>query len=160
MRSIFIQIIVFTLIFNILSFIKESPMLARGEKPSSEQIILPSLMNEEQPLFEPGKTQIIYFFAPWCQVCHASISNLQSIYEEKPEISIRAVALDYSTVNEIKHFAAQHELSFPILLGDSELKKMFKVQGYPSYYVLNEDGEVKSKSLGYSTEAGLNLRSL
>lgn len=159
-RNILIQVVVFALIFNVLSYFKELPMLDKGTELAVEQIVLFDLKESQQPLFETGKTQIIYFFAPWCQICHASISNLQSIYLDKPEISIKAIALDYASVNEIRQFSSQHDLSFPILLGDSELKKRFKIQGYPSYYVLNERGEVKSKSLGYSTELGLNIRSL
>jgi len=159
-RNILIQIVVFALIFNVLSYFKELPMLDKGTELAAKQIVLSDIKETQQTLFEPGRTQIIYFFAPWCQICHASISNLQSIYVDKPEISIKAVALDYTSVNEIRQFSSQHDLSFPILLGDSELKKMFKIQGYPSYYVLNERGEVKAKSLGYSTELGLNFRSL
>jgi hypothetical protein len=34
------------------------------------------------------------------------------------------------------------------------------VQGYPSYYVLDGQNTVVARSLGYSTEIGLYLRTL
>jgi len=85
---------------------------------------------------------------------------LQSVYEKNQNIDVIAIALDYVNEQEIKDFSAQHQLTFPIALGNEELKKSFKIKGYPSYYVLNEQNTVVSRSIGYSSELGLYLRSL
>lgn len=121
---------------------------------------LPTLMGETVTLAAQGKITVIYFFAPWCNVCHLSIDNLQNTYLKNQNIEVIAVALDYSTVEEIKEFNKSHQLTFPIALGNSSVKRDFKIAGYPSYYVLDENNKLLSKSMGYTTELGFYLRTM
>ena len=53
-----------------------------------------------------------------------------------------------------------HQLTFPVALGHEGVKKTFKIKGYPSYYVLDEQNTIVSRSMGYSSEIGLYLRLL
>ena len=45
-------------------------------------------------------------------------------------------------------FVSRHNLSFPIALGNEAIKHAFKVSAYPSYYILDGDNRVKSRSMG------------
>ncbi len=130
------------------------------DSPVNTNHTLPTLHGEEITLSSDNKPLVVYFFAPWCQVCHASIGNLQSIYEKNDAIDVIAVAMDFTSQAEVEKFTRQHKLTFPIALGDHRTKSNFKVQGYPSYYVINEQNLIASKSMGYSTELGIYLRSL
>lgn len=159
MRNIAIQLLVFFVIFQFLSFIKQTNMLATDTSMNDYQFILPTTVGETVSLNANTKT-VIYFFAPWCSVCHASIENLQTIYQENQELNVVAVALDYVDENEINDFVAQHQLTFPVAFGTEQVKQAFKITAYPSYYVLDEQNTVISKSMGYSTEIGLYFRSL
>lgn len=133
---------------------------------STDEIVVQSaqsiktLAGKEIVLESQGKRTIIYFFAPWCQICHASIGNLQNIYEKNENLDVIAVALDYSNVSEVEKFVAEHKLTFPIALGNEEVKQYFQVTGYPSYYILNKENTIIGRSMGYSSELGLYLRSL
>ena len=159
LKSIAIQTIIFFCIFQFTSFIRETNMLAR-DTAITEMITLPSLVHGPIDVSANQKPLVLYFFAPWCQVCHASISNLQAIYEKHENLDVIAVALDFEAVDEVEQFTQQHQLTFPIVLGDNKIKTDFQVPGYPSYYVLNEQNIIISKSMGYSTELGIYLRSL
>lgn len=106
------------------------------------------------------KKTILYFFAPWCNVCHASIDNLQNIYLKNSDVQVIAIALDFVEESEITQFVADNQLTFPVAFGNEEVKQAFKIQGYPSYYVISEENTVVYRSTGYSTELGLYLRSL
>jgi len=121
---------------------------------------IPSLMGNSISLNAQGKTTILYFFAPWCQVCHASIDNLQALYQKNEHLDVIAVAMDFTSSEEVMKFTSQHQLTFPIALGNEAIKQTYKITGYPSYYVLNEENVIISKSMGYSSELGLYLRSL
>ncbi len=107
-----------------------------------------------------GKTTVYYFFAPWCQVCHASIGNLQALHLKNSHINVVAIALDYVDQQQVLDFTNQHQLSFPVAYGSEQMKQEFKIKGYPSYYVVSEDNTVKYRSIGYSSELGLYLRTL
>ena len=120
---------------------------------------LKTINNKEVNLYANGKKNIIYFFAPWCQVCNLSIDNLQTLHTNMPEANIIAVALDYVDEEQVRKFTTNHQLSFPIAFGNASVKADYKVMGYPSYYVLNEENTVIARSLGYSSQVGLYLRS-
>jgi len=160
LRSILIQIVIFFVIFNAVSMLRETSMLSTSEAVVPAQHHLKTLMNNDITLQANGKKTIVYFFAPWCQVCNFSIKNLQNIYQKNPELNVVAVALDFVDVEEVRQFSNNHQLTFPIALGNEAVKVDFQVMGYPSYYVLNEENTIISRSLGYSSEIGLYLRSL
>ncbi|WDE08259.1 TlpA family protein disulfide reductase [Thalassomonas viridans] len=139
---------------------RESSMLSTSTDLTEQAPVLPTLMDETISLKSQGKKTVLYFFAPWCTICHASISNLQSIYQDNEDLDVIAVALDYANQEEIAEFSAEHRLDFPIALGNEQVKTQFKVQGYPSYYVIDEQNMITAKSMGYSSELGLYLRAL
>ncbi len=159
LRSLLIQGIVFVIIFNAISMLRETSMLSGSASVPAEHQ-LKTLMGKDINLHAKGKKTIIYFFAPWCQVCNFSIDNLQSVYQKNPDLNVIAIALDFVDVAEVRKFTNNHQLTFPVALGTASVKADFQVPGYPSYYVLNEENTIIGRSLGYSSEIGLYLRSL
>jgi len=147
-----------------MSFLRETSMLATDVALTASDNLtftqVPTLMDETISLSSQGKTTVLYFFAPWCQICHLSIDNLQSLYEKNNDIDVIAIALDYTSVDEIMAFTKQHQLTFPIALGNEKIKHAFSISGFPSYYVISEENTIVGKSMGYSSELGLYLRSL
>ena len=164
LRNFIIQILIFLAIFQAASFLRETSMLSTDTKIEATTDLLftqvPTIMGETVSLNSQDKKTVIYFFAPWCQVCHVSIGNLQALYEKNENLDVIAVALDYNHVDEVMDFTKQHQLTFPIALGDEEIKQAFLISAYPSYYVINEENSIIGKSMGYSSELGLYLRSL
>lgn len=168
LRSFSIQAIIFLVAFQLLSFLRETNMLST-DTPLDEIITatqavvidkVPTLMDKTISLNAQGKTTILYFFAPWCQLCHASIGNLQALFQKNEQLDVIAIAMDFTSSEEVMKFTSQHQLTFPIALGNEAIKQTFKISGYPSYYVLNEENMIIGKSMGYSSELGLYLRSL
>ena len=102
---------------------------------------------------------VLYFFAPWCKVCHYSIPNLQKLYEDTPreQLNILAVVLDWQSREEVIEYIKEQDLSMPVLLGTTETMKDFKIQAFPTYYVLDKEQKITKVSMGYSTEIGLRL---
>lgn len=168
-RSFIIQAIIVVLVFQLLSFFRESSMLPTETlvtnaidfgKQNLNYNQVSTLSGKTISLTAFDKTTIVYFFAPWCQICHASIGNLQARYQQDQELNVIAVALDFTDPDEVLAFTKQHQLTFPIALGNEAIKQSFEITGYPSYYVINEENMIVSKSLGYSSALGLYLRSL
>jgi thiol-disulfide isomerase/thioredoxin len=133
-------------------------MLDVDSKISLDKQLLVGLDGQVSALIKSDKTSLIYFFAPWCKVCSLSIGNLEYLDPEK--INIVRVVLDYSNVQEVQDFAIKHNISSQILLGHEGLKQQFKIQGYPTYYVMDDQQKVLAKSYGYSTSLGLKLRQI
>lgn len=138
--------------------LRETSMLGYSESVTEHN--LPTLTGEVVGVSATDRPLVVYFFAPWCKVCHMSIKNLQKIYEEHGDIDVIAVALDFTDKYEVEEFVGSHQLTFPVALGNETIKSDYQISGYPSYYVINEQNIITSKSLGYSTELGLQLRVL
>lgn len=106
-----------------------------------------------------GKTTVVYFFAPWCHICHASIGNLEALWQDNKEtVNAIVVAQDYQSIQEIQDFVDDLNLNMPVLLGTQKTQKDWSIFAFPTYYVITPEGKIKWRSVGYSTELGLRIR--
>jgi peroxiredoxin len=162
LRSALIQILFFTVIFNGISFFRELSLLPTDSEQAAPGFNLAQLSGGVMDKNDlKGKNTVVYFFAPWCHVCHASMGNLESLYQDKQgEINVVAIALSYDSASEIAEFIDDKALSFPVLLGNDTVMNRYQINAFPSYYVFNQQGVITAKSQGYSTELGLRLRAL
>lgn len=156
------QIVFFILIFLTITWFRQLSMVDNNTQIETlvghQQLLT---INQTTTLLTvDDKPSVLYFFAPWCQICHLSIENLESFARKNPHYHVVAIALDYMNEQEVIQFAKRHELTIDVALGNEQLKQNFQITGYPSYYVVDEQQKIKGKSLGYSTELGLLVRSL
>ncbi|TWW11322.1 thioredoxin [Planctomyces bekefii] len=109
-----------------------------------------------------GRRTLVYFFAPWCGVCKVSANNLTTVYRwlGGDNVDVTAVALDYQSKEEVQRFAEEYELRVPIVMGNESVRQAFRVDAYPTYYVMNGGGEVDHTSVGYSSLLGILFRVL
>jgi len=109
-----------------------------------------------------GRRVLLFFFAPWCKVCDISISNLNWVRRLLSEESgsIFAVALSYNGLQSIDAFLERNALDVPLLLGNSEILNSYRINAFPTVYVLNESGNIDSSTVGYTTTLGLWWRTL
>ncbi|GGD64273.1 TlpA family protein disulfide reductase [Lacimicrobium alkaliphilum] len=118
---------------------------------------LPLLAGGSAPLIEAqDKPTLIYFFAPWCQICSLSIGNLDDL--DSRHINIKKVAMDYASLENVWKFVKDHQVQGDVLLGHEGLKQQFRIYGYPTYYILDKDAKVVARDMGYSSGLGLRVR--
>lgn len=144
------------LVMFFLSLWQTRNMLDSGVSVSSANSQFISLDGSDYVMQENGKPWLLYFFAPWCSVCHLSIENTNNVPQQ--EVNVLLIAMDYDSVETVISFVNEHDLKAPVVLATSEQKNYFNVSGYPSYYVLDDALTIKSKSMGYATSLGLNIQ--
>ncbi len=155
------QGLIFLAIFLAITWWQQKDMLQ-----TSSDILAPSFslvdMNGDVVQFDPAEQEqktLVYFFAPWCGVCHASINNIESIKRSSDgKINFYAVVLDWRSKQEVETFLADHDLTMPILLGTRDTSEKYKISAFPSYYVIDRSGILQSKDMGYTTELGMRVR--
>lgn len=152
------------LIFMAVSYWQERNMLdSKSDIPVLSAVALDGKTYQIPTISsKAGKKTLLYFFAPWCNICHLSIGNLNILRGQidESELDIIIVALDWQSKEEIESFIEEHELNFPVLLGTAQWQEQYKIQGFPSYYVVDQEGKVLSHSMGYSSSIGMLRRTL
>jgi thiol-disulfide isomerase/thioredoxin len=102
---------------------------------------------------------VVYFFAPWCFYCKNSIDNLDQLVANGDIAWARAVALDFEGLDEVREFVTETGLQQPVLLGTRQTIQDWNINAFPTYFVLDGEGNITSRSVGYSTSLGLWARS-
>ncbi len=155
--SFFLNALFFIAVFIAASMFQSRHMLSTSDTPA------PVLAG---PLLQGGafdlsttddRPTLVYFFAPWCTFCAASSDNLTRLRRLRDEdsLTIVAVALDWQNRDEVIEYVDRHEIDLPVVLGDRQVAVDWRVQAFPTYYVLDSDRRIRRRDLGYSTQFGL-----
>ena len=145
--------------FGVMAFQSRNMLAADGEAAPELRGI--TLAGQPYDLADASaKPALVYFFAPWCQVCAASSGNLNRLrrWRDTEQIEIVAVALDWREAEEVRDYSERHDLNVTVVLGDANVARQWQIQAFPSYYVLNSEHRVVRRDIGYSTQLGLWLR--
>ena len=134
-------------------------MLAR--QSAAPPLNLVTLQGADYPLQWPTQQRrtLVYFFAPWCSVCRISMPGLNLLEADDDALTVIAVALDWESVEEVETFITDSGFSGPVLLGHAQTGRDYQISGYPSYYIISQDGQIEHADRGLSTPPGLWLRS-
>jgi thiol-disulfide isomerase/thioredoxin len=156
-----LQLGFFIVFFIAINWWQTKDMLENNSQLKQTQLNIVDILGESFK-FEfnhQSKPTLIYFFAPWCGICHLSIDNLEAIYQKNAsDLNVLVIALGWQSKQEIDDFIQEHKLSMPILFGTNTIQQSFKIHAFPSYYLIDEDAKVIAKDSGYSTALGLNWR--
>jgi len=145
--------------FGVLAFQSRDMLAPDGQIAPGLQGI--TLSGQNYDLQDVGsRPALVYFFAPWCKFCAASAGNLNRLrrWRGADDIEIVAVALDWGTVDEVREYVERHDLNVKIVLGDASVARQWRIQAFPSYYVLDSEHRVIRRDVGYSSQLGLWLR--
>lgn len=132
---------------------KARPM-ASGEAPD----LSGQLLNGEQ--FDlsglKGKPVLVHFWATWCPVCRMGDQDIDAIAEDFHVVS---VAMQSGGSREISSYMGAEGLDFPVVLDEhGHLASDWGVPGVPASFVVDREGQIRSSTLGYTTEIGLRAR--
>ena len=145
--------------FGALAFQTRNMLSTNGQAaPELQGVTLAGQLFDLQDAKE--RPALVYFFAPWCKICAASAGNLNRLrrWRDADDIEIVAVALDWSTADEVHAYAERHGLNVTVVLADANVARQWQIQAFPSYYVLDSEHRVIRRDIGYSTQLGLWLR--
>jgi thiol-disulfide isomerase/thioredoxin len=96
-----------------------------------------------------GKVLVVNFWATWCEPCVAEMPSLQKLKTRYADrIEVVGVNLGEGEAR-IRPFIEKTGVSFPILLDrDGDARKLWKVNGVPSTFVMGTDGRVRYSIVG------------
>jgi peroxiredoxin len=104
-----------------------------------------------------GKIVVINFWATWCEPCKVEMPFLEKLHSSsQKQLEILAVNFDEPS-QQVQQFAEEYQLSFPILLDPGgNVQNLYRVRGYPTTFILDEEGIVRFHHIGLITEGQLD----
>lgn len=97
-----------------------------------------------------GRPVIVDFWATWCAPCVFQIPVLNEFWEAHrgDGVAVLGVSVDTGGRDTVAEFAAEHDVQYPVLLGDESLAREYGAIGYPTLYVVGRDGRIDSVHTG------------
>jgi peroxiredoxin len=105
-----------------------------------------------------GKVVLLDFWATWCPPCRKEIPGfveLYNTYKSRGLVVIGVSMDDTDDTPDVKRFAEQFKIDYPILLGfgrDDELKPAFGELPLPTSFVIARDGRICDRHDGLTAK--------
>lgn len=109
-----------------------------------------------------GKPFIIDFFATWCKPCNRELDAIAEVYDEWREetgVKIFAISIDQAqNVGKVKPLVDNHGWEYDVLLDpNSDMKQALNIQSIPYTMVVDAQGKIVYKHIGYTDGEEIEL---
>ena len=139
--------------------------IAPNTPAASPDVTLKGLDGKDHRLSEyigKGKWVVLNIWGPKCPPCVEEMPELQAFHDahhDKTAIVV-GMALDYPSfgyakIDQVAKFVDENFITYPILLGDSEIVAKFggnPLRGTPTSLVYNRKGELVAEQVGMVTQ--------
>ena len=98
-----------------------------------------------------GKVVLVDFWASWCSPCRQAFPLYDKLREAYPaaDFAVLAIGLD-EDIADAKAFLAEHPVKYTTLQNpQGDVAKAFDLKGMPSSYLIDRDGIVRARHIGF-----------
>jgi len=103
-----------------------------------------------------GRVVILDFWATWCPPCRQEIPGfiaLQKKYKDQG-LTVIGVSVDEEGPDVVRKFARSNDINYPIVMAQEKILQAYgPIDGIPTTFVIDSQGMVVGKHVGYSAEA-------
>jgi thiol-disulfide isomerase/thioredoxin len=107
-----------------------------------------------------GHVVLVDFWASWCAPCKMSFPALDALHQEFHDAGLEVVAINVDEDAKSAYaFLAGKSPSMTILFDPKgQAPEAFKVEGMPSSFLIDRDGNIRFKQMGFTTQTKADFR--
>jgi cytochrome c biogenesis protein CcmG, thiol:disulfide interchange protein DsbE len=132
--------------------------LASGNEPAPA-FTLQTLEGESLSLESlRGQVVLVNFWASWCPPCRVEMPGFERVYRARRDdgFVIVGIATDRHAEDQIRAFVAEHEITYPIVLGTGQVVRDYGgVNALPESFLIDREGRIRHRVVGYFAEPAL-----
>ena len=97
-----------------------------------------------------GKVVLLDFWATWCHGCKTEIPWFMEFHKkyESDGLAVIGVSMDDDGWKSVKPFVTEWKISYPIVVGNQELGKLYSVDGMPVTLLIDREGRIAETHAG------------
>lgn len=96
-----------------------------------------------------GRWVLVNFWATWCPPCLKEIPDLIALHENRKDIMVIGVAMDFGDPQVVMDFVRSMSITYPIVLGDRKIaSQLDEISLLPSTYFFDPEGNPAARQLG------------
>jgi cytochrome c biogenesis protein CcmG/thiol:disulfide interchange protein DsbE len=104
----------------------------------------------------PEKWVIVNFWATWCGPCRKEIPDLAAFHTAHPEVALLGVSVDVNLDAEaLREKSEAMGINYPVLKDSSGVADAWRVQVYPTTFVIDADRHIRTVHVGPLTRTEL-----
>jgi len=122
-------------------------------KPAAD-FLLPDLNGQVVRLSQlKGKVVMLNVWTTWCPPCRKEMPTMETLYRQlkSADFVMLAASQDVDGKNTVVPYLQEGGFTFPVLLDvQGEVGKKYGVTGYPETFIINRQGDVVYRHIGYN----------
>jgi len=108
-----------------------------------------------------GEVVLLDFWATWCNPCLQALPYIQRFHTDYADSGLQVLSVNVDVgLHKVQPFMQKNNFSFPVLFANREMGSNYEIYSIPTSYLIDRDGIVQYRNIGYSSgdEAELEKR--
>ncbi len=99
-----------------------------------------------------GKRVLVHFWATWCTVCALQHGTINGVHASAGDDDlVLSVVADGEDAARVRAYVAEHEIAYPVLLGDRATLRAWRIDRFPTNYFIDAAGRISARDVGLTT---------
>jgi len=104
----------------------------------------------------PGQPVALHFWADWCPICRTEENSITRLTNDWPVLT---VAMQSGPADNVLRVLQQRQLAWAAAVDErGTVMSSYGFKGVPAFVVIDANGQLRTPTTGYTTEAGMWLR--
>ncbi len=107
-----------------------------------------------------GKVVLLDFWATWCGPCKESIPHLIQLYKSYQDKGFELIGMSTDKAGDVemvRRFVKSMDIPYPIIMTPDEVARSYKITGLPTTVLIDKEGKVREKIVGFNSAIGQQI---